>query len=142
MVTATCQVDWATVRADDDDATVTDVLAIYAAAIGTAGFARQVWSQVHANRTKLKVRIAGGWDGALEPENHRVYVTIVNHSRHDVLCRGSTSLSPASGGPGRSRRANVSSGLPEEIAARGSVTVAVPVSRFQGIRVQARSSPT
>jgi hypothetical protein len=63
-----------------------NLLAGYAALVGTAGLVWQIATNISSSRTRLELSIASTWSFDVPPAEdvHMVSIVVINHSRHDV----------------------------------------------------------
>ena len=67
-----------------------NLLAGYAALVGTAGLIWQIAANISASRTRLELSLASTWSFDVPPseDEHMVSIVVINHSRHDVQMPG------------------------------------------------------
>jgi hypothetical protein len=112
-----------------------NLLAGYAALVGTAGLAWQIAASVRASRTRLRLTVASTWSFDAPPtaDGHMVSITVTNLSRHDVQMPGIEVFQPSIARGWPIREIDVLDESIRVLPARSSHCLKVRMDRFVGI---------
>jgi hypothetical protein len=112
-----------------------NLLAGYAALVGTAGLLWQVATHITATRTRLELSVASTWSFDVPPTEggQMVSIVVVNHSRHDVQMPGVDLYQPSIKRGWPVTETDLVDQPIRVLPARSSHGLRVRLSRFAGI---------
>jgi hypothetical protein len=113
-----------------------DFVAAYAALVATSGVGWQIFAEVRAGRTRLKISLGNTWsfEGPPTVEDQMLAVRIVNLSRHDVQMPGITVFQPSIQRAWPICDDDVVDDSLQVLPARSSHLIRVSLDRFIGLK--------